>query len=70
MNLGFCFFPADMGFIAYRYRVLVVYAATILVRGRVNAQDVSGDGSDDAGKLAVHLGGFVSQSVCEVDERL
>ena len=54
MNLGFCFFPADMGF-TYRYRVLVVYAATILVRGRVNAQDVSGDGSDDAGKLAVHL---------------
>jgi hypothetical protein len=51
---GFCFFPADMVFTAYRYRVLVVYAATILVRGRVNAQDVSGDGSDDAGKLAVH----------------
>ena len=49
---------------------MVVYAATILVRGCVNAQDVSGDGSADAGKLAVHLGGFVSQSVCEVDERL
>jgi hypothetical protein len=55
---------------ADRYRVLVVNLATIFVIGRVNAQDVSGDGSDEAGKLAVHLGGFVSQSVCEVDERL